>query len=155
MREVINFKETMKKGIVLWIIAHLLLFVLSTSQNEGSLYDEQINKLHCPVNFAMQVLYAGAMYTALEIVFKYFIDNVFKASSTGDKKALYKNSIYAVLLVAIVCLSMYFVKEIDLVNKVILKLMIAVIFIKAMASVIITVRNNTVYNQKLRKINEK
>ena len=155
MKEIMNnFKESMKKGIVLWVIAHLLLYVLESWTGEISIYNAQITKLYNPANFALQLIYVGLMYTALEVVFCFLIDNIFKYSVKGEKNKVTLNAILAVVIIAIVCVSIYFVKTADLVNKTILKLMVLMIVIKTMFSVVCTVRDNSVFNAKLQEKNK-
>ena len=149
-----NFKESMKKGVILWIIAHFLLYVLESFTEDLTVYNEQITKLYNPGIFLGQLLYSGLMYTALEVVFGFLTDNIFKYSVKGEKNKVLVNVFLAVLIITIVCISMYVVKKVDLVNKTILKLMVFVIFLKAIFSVVMTVRNNTLYNAKLQEKNK-
>ena len=150
----ISFRESMKKGIVLWVISYLLLYVLESFTENLDVYNAQITKLYNPANFAAQIIYAGLMYTGLELAFGFFIDNIFKYSVKGDKDKIVLNVIFAVSLLVVLCASIYAVKTVDLVNKTILKLMVLMIIVKVMFSVVCTVRDNTLYNEKLQEKNK-
>ena len=150
----VNVKEGFKKGIILWIIAHLLLYVVCATQKNFTVYDAQINKLHSPINFIAQLAYAGFLYTSLVGVFTVFVDNMFKYMVKGDEKKTLKSAILAIVITLLICVTMFLIKRADIVNKVIIKLMVVLMFIKAIVLVIEQVINNTIYNQKLQEKNQ-
>lgn len=154
MKELLNnFKETMMKGIVLWVLAHLILYVLCSFQNAVSFYDAQINKLHNPTNFAIQILYSGLLYTGIEVTFKFFVDNIFKYSVKKESRKVFTNALIAVIIMALVCGAALYTKKTDIVNKTITKIMILIIFVRGMAGVVATVADNSLYNNKLKAKN--
>ena len=147
-------KEGLKKGIIIWIAAHLLLYVLCAVQNDFTLYDAQIDKLHSIKSFTTQLVYSMFLYTSLSAVFAVYVDNMFKYSAKGDYKAVVKNAALAILITLIVCVTMFAVKQKDIVHKTIIKLMIMLMFLKAIALVVGQVVNNSVYNKKLQEKNK-
>ena len=148
-----NFKEAMKKGILLWILAHLILYVICVLNNDMSVYNNQIQKLYDIGNFISQLVYAGLLYSALEVTFKFFVDNIFKFSVRGEKKKVATNAIITMAMLIIVCVSVYYMKVTDIVYKGVVKIMIALISLKAIYGVATTVRENLVYNTKLEEKN--
>jgi Kef-type K+ transport system membrane component KefB len=155
MREFLKtFKESIKTGIVLLIIAYLLLAVICGISNEMDFYIEQINKLHDPINFAMQLTYAGLAYTALVFTFKVFVDNLLRAVAKNDKKRAVANALAVAVIIIIVCVVSYYMKEVKIVNKNIIKLMFVVLMLEAIVFIIKKMVDNTVYNNKLKEKNK-
>ena len=147
-------KEGLKKGIIIWIAAHLLLYVLCAYQNDFTLYDAQIDKLHSIKNFVTQLVYVMFLYTSLSAVFEVYVDNMFKYSAKGEHKEAVKNAVIALIITLVICVTMVAIKQKDIVHKTIIKLMVLLMFFKAVVLVIKQVIDNSVYNKKLQEKNK-
>ena len=151
--------NSMKTGITLWAISHIILYIVTSQTNSMVIYNLQIAKLYNPVNFLLQLLLSGGIYAILELVFAYFVDNIFKSLTLLDKeeskKELRKNVFAATLLAVVVCVVIYLNKHLNIVNKYIIKIMFVIITIEVIIITIVQVRNTIVYNKKLKEVNKK
>ena len=147
--------NSFKTGVIIWILAYLLLYVVSGYAGDFAIYNENITKLLNVKNFVAQLLIAGFTYTTLEVVLLHFVDNMIKTMEQGkDKvKSITKNLIFATIIIAVLCVALYVLKERNVISKYILKLMMTIIAFKAVIFSIMQVRNTNVYNKKLKEKN--
>lgn len=151
--KLLNVYDSMKTGIVLWIVAHLLLFVICGYVGDYEVYNNQIFKLLNPVNFLAQIAFSGLMYVVLRIIFEHFVDNLLKAVAEEKNEIIAQNVIYLIVILSLLLISMYFVKELDIVNKAIMKLMVVIIAIQAIAIILREIFETAKYNKKLHEKN--
>ena len=147
--------NSFKTGVIIWILAYLLLYVVSGYAGDFAIYNENITKLLNVKNFVAQLLIAGFTYTTLEVVLLHFVDNMIKTMEQGKDKAesIAKNLIFATIIIAVLCVALYVLKERNVISKYILKLMMTIIAFKAVIFSIMQVRNTNVYNKKLKEKN--
>lgn len=149
----LNVYSCMKTGIVLWVVAHLLLFVICGYVGDYEVYNNQILKLLNPVNFLVQIAFSGLMYVVLRIVFEHFVDNLLKAVAEKKEETITQNVIYLIIILALLFTAMYFVKELDIVNKAIMKLMVIIIAVQAIVIILREILDTAKYNKKLHEKN--
>ena len=149
--------NSFKTGVILWIFAYLLLYGVCFLVKDFSVYNSEVMKLLDVKNFVAQLLIAGATYITLEIVLLHFVDNMIKATEEDMKgKAIAKSFVVSIFIIAILCVVLYIVKEKNIVSKYIIKLMMTIIGLNAVAFSIKQVINTNKYNKKLKeKINNK
>lgn len=151
----LNVFESMKTGIVLWVVAHLLLYLISGYVGDFEVYNNQILKLLNPINFAVQVAFSALMCVVLRIVYEHFVDNLLKAVAENKREKMVQNITYIIIILALLFISMYFVKELDIINKAIMKLMVIVIAVQAIAIILREIFDTAKYNKKLHEANSK
>lgn len=151
--KLLNVYGCMKTGIVLWVVAHLLLFVICGYIGDYEVYNNQIFKLLNPVSFFVQIAFSGLMYVVLRIVFEHFVDNLLKAVAEGNNEKTAQNLIYIIVILTLLFTSMYFVKELDIINKAIMKLMVIIIAVQAIVVIVIEIFDTSKYNKKLHEKN--
>ena len=147
--------NSFKTGVMIWIFAYILLYIASIYVGDFSVYNENIMKLLDMKNFVAQLLIAGTTYITLEIVLLHFLDNMLKIQEQEKNKIqiLVKNVLVATLVIAVLCVVLYVLKERNVISKYILKFMMTIIAFKAIVFCIAQVVNTNIYNKKLKEKN--
>lgn len=148
-----RFGNSFKTGVIVWIISYLVLALISNVLGNTLVYDAEIIKLTNPINFLMQVLISGLTYFVLEAVLLDFVDNMLKRLCKKETKNIIKLTVIYVLIIAIVCVVLYTVKEKQIISKYIMKLMMAIIVIQVIIFELMQLRNNAIFNKKLKEKN--
>lgn len=148
------FCNSFKNGIILWIISYFLLYVVGLYIGDVSAYNNEILKLLSVKNFISQVVIVGFTYVALDLAFTYYFNNIVKiiGLKVDSKKKVVKEIIALVVIFVVVLPILYQVKEHNIVNKNIIKIMVAVMILKAILFGIIQTIRAEIYNKKLQEI---
>ena len=151
-----RFGNSFKTGVMIWILSYLLLACIGNVLGTSLVYDSEIIKLTNPINFLVQVLISGITYFILETVLLDFVDSMLRNIDKRETKNIFKSLIFYVLIIAIVCVVLYIVKEKNIISKYIMKLMMSIIVVQVIVFELMQLRKNTIYNKKLKeKNNEK
>lgn len=147
------FFNSFKNGIILWIVSYFLLYAVGVYIGDVSAYNLEINKLLDVRCFVAQVMIAGFTYFALDIAFTYYFNNIVKivGLNVDSKKKVLKEVIVLVLIFVVVLPVLEVLKEHNIINKNILKIMIGLLILKAIIFGIAQTVNNHIYNQKLQE----
>ena len=150
------FCNSFKNGIILWIISYLLLYAVGVYIGDVSVYKAEVMKLLDANNFCMQVVIVGFTYVALDLAFTYYFNNIVKiiGLKVDSKKELLKEIIAIVVIFVVVLPLLYIVKEHNIVNKNIIKLMIALMIMKSIVFGIVQTVRSEMYNKKLQEKNK-
>lgn len=148
--------SSFKTGVMIWIFSYILLYIVSGYVGDFSVYNENIMKLLDMKNFIAQLLIAGVTYMTLEVVLLHFVDESLQIlEKNGNKaKTLLKNVVISTIVIAILCVALYVLKEKNIISKYILKFMMTIIAFKAVVFCIIQVINTGRYNKKLKEKNK-
>lgn len=150
------FLNSFKNGIVLWIISYLLLYAVGLYIGDVSAYNVEVMKLLDVNNFIMQLVIVGFTYVALDLAFTYYFNNIVKivGLKVDSKKELLKEIIAIVVIFVVVLPILEVVKEHDIVNKNIIKIMVSVMIMKAIVFGIVQTIRSEMYNKKLQEKNK-
>ena len=150
------FLNSFKNGIVLWIISYLLLYAVGLYIGDVSAYNVEVMKLLDVNNFIMQLVIVGFTYVALDLAFTYYFNNIVKivGLKVDSKKELLKEIIAIVVIFVVVLAILEVVKEHDIVNKNIIKIMVPVKIMKAIVFGIVQTFSSEMYNNKLQEKNK-
>lgn len=150
------FCNSFKNGIILWIISYLLLYAVGVYIGDVSAYKAEVMKLLDANNFCMQVVIVGFTYVALDLAFTYYFNNIVKiiGLKVDSKKELLKEIIAIVVIFVVVLPLLYIVKEHNIVNKNIIKLMVALMIMKSIVFGIVQTVRSEMYNKKLQEKNK-
>lgn len=150
------FLNSFKNGIVLWIISYLLLYAVGIYIGDVSAYNVEVMKLLDVNNFIMQLVIVGFTYVALDLAFTYYFNNIVKivGLKVDSKKELLKEIIAIVVIFVVVLPILEVVKEHDIVNKNIIKIMVSVMIMKAIVFGIVQTIRSEMYNKKLQEKNK-
>ena len=150
------FCNSFKNGIILWIISYLLLYAVGVYIGDVSAYKAEVMKLLDANNFCMQVVIVGFTYVALDLAFTYYFNTIVKiiGLKVDSKKELLKEIIAIVVIFVVVLPLLYIVKEHNIVNKNIIKLMIALMIMKSIVFGIVQTVRSEMYNKKLQEKNK-
>lgn len=151
------FFNSFKNGIILWIISYLLLYAVGLYIGDVSAYNAEVMKLLDANNFIMQLVIVGFTYVALDLAFTYYFNNIVKivGLKVDSKKELLKEIIAIVLIFVVVLPILEVVKEYNIVNKNIIKLMVTLMIMKAIVFGIVQTIRSEMYNKKLQEKNQK
>lgn len=151
-----RFISGFKSGVLLWIVAYFLLYAVGLYIGDNSTYNAEIMKLLDVKNFMIQVVVAGFTYIALDLVFtKYFNDivEIFNLNLKSKKKVI--KDIFAIILILVILLpTLKYIKDVGIVNKAIMKLVVGLMILKAMVFAILQIINTYIYNKKLQEKNK-
>lgn len=151
-----RFVNGFKNGVLLWIVAYFLLYAVGLYAGDNSTYNAEIMKLLDVKNFITQVIVAGITYIALDLVFtKYFNDilEIFSLNQNSKKRVV--KDIVAIIVILVVLLpTLKYIKEVGVVNKAIMKLIVGLMILKAMIFSISQMVNTYIYNKKLQEKNK-
>ena len=151
-----RFVNGFKNGVLLWIVAYFLLYAVGLYVGDNSTYNAEIMKLLDVKNFITQVIVAGITYIALDLVFtKYFNDilEIFSLNQNSKKRVV--KDIVAIIVILVVLLpTLKYIKEVGVVNKAIMKLIVGLMILKAMIFSISQMVNTYIYNKKLQEKNK-
>lgn len=150
------FLNSFKNGIVLWIISYLLLYAVGLYIGDVSAYNVEVMKLLDVNNFILQLVIVGFTYVALDLAFTYYFNNIVKivGLKVDSKKELLKEIIAIVVIFVVVLPILEVVKEHDIVNKNIIKIMVSVMIMKAIVFGIVQTIRSEMYNKKLQEKNK-
>lgn len=149
--------DSFKTGIILWIFAYMILYVIGYFGNELEIYNTEIMKLLNLGNFLAQVSIAGCTYVILEVTLLHFANNMIEAAELekNASQKLVKNFLIAFAILAVLLIGLYYVKENKIMSKYTLKIMMTLIALKAIVFVVTQAVKTSVYNKKLQeKINK-
>ncbi len=148
--------NSFKSGVMFWIIAYMLLYAIGEKIGDQSLYYAQVMKLTNIGNFLAQVFIAGTSYLILEVVLVHLANKTIETFETEEKpkKKIVKYAFVALLLITILLVAQYEIKERDIMNKTVLKLMISLVAIKAAIFIVAQAVNTCRYNRKLHEKNK-
>lgn len=148
--------NSFKSGVMIWIVSYLLLYVVSRYAGSFSIYNENVMKLLDVKNFIAQLFIAGFTYTILEVVLLHFIDNMIKSAEKEKNKVkeVVNSFVIAIIIIALLCVVLYILKEKNIISKYILKLMMTVIALKAVFFELNQVIKTNRYNKKLKEKNK-
>lgn len=151
------FCNSFKNGIILWIISYLLLYAVGVYIGDVSAYNAEVMKLLDVNNFLAQLVIVGFTYVALELAFTYYFNNIVKiiGLKVDSKKELLKQIVIMVIIFVLVLPILRVVKNHDIVNKNIIKLMCALMIFKAMIFCTVQMIKTEIYNKKLQEKNKK
>lgn len=150
------FCNSFKDGIILWIISYLLLYAVGVHIGDVSAYNAEVMKLLDAKNFMLQLVIVGFTYVTIYLAFTYYFNNIVKiiGLKVDSKKELLKQIAIIVLIFVVVLPLLRVVKDHDIVNKNIIKIMVALMLFKAMIFGIVQTVRSDIYNKKLQEKNK-
>lgn len=145
-----------KTGVMIWILSYIMLYAVSAYVGDFSVYNENVLKLLDVKNFIAQLLISGFTYITLEIFLLHFADETIKLIEKNEKsmKKLVRNILLSILVISLLCVVLYVLKEKNVISKYILKFMMTIIAFKVVVFCIIQVINTNRYNRKLKEKNK-
>ncbi len=151
------FCNSFKNGIILWIISYLLLYAVGVHIGDVSAYNAEILKLLDVKNYILQILIAGISYAALDFSFTYYFNNIIKILELNvkSKKELLKDVVILIIVFSVVLSFLEIVKELDIINRNIIKLMFFLMIMKTIIFCTAQMVKTEIYNQKLQEKNKK
>lgn len=151
------FCNSFKNGIILWIISYFLLYAVGLYIGDVSVYNAEVMKLLDVNNFMTQVVIVGFTYVALDLAFTYYFNNIVKiiGLKVDSKKELLKEIIAIIVIFVIVLPLLEVVKDYNIVNKNIIKLMVTLMILKAIIFCTTQMIKTEIYNKKLQEKNKK
>ena len=144
--------NSFKTGVMIWIAAYILLYFFANYVNDISLYTMEILKLENVNIFIAQILISGFTYIVLEIGLIHFIDNTIKAIEEKNGKSLVENSIISIIVLTLLLHILYMIKQMNIINRNVLKLMMIIIVIKCIIFISLQPIYKYRYNKKLKEM---
>lgn len=149
-----RFGNSFKSGVMIWILSYLVLAGIGTVLGTSLVYNAEIIKLTDPINFISQILIAGITYFVLETVLLDFVDKMLKVADKKEGNDLVKTLIFYIVVIAILCVALYIVKECEIISKYVMKIMMLIIVIQCTIFEFKQLINNARFNKKLKEKNK-
>ncbi len=151
-----RFCDSFKNGVFLWLVSYFLLYAVGVHIGDNSLYNAEIMKLLDVKNFLTQVIIVGVTYIALDLAFSKYFNNIVEVVSlnVSSKKKVLKDVIAIIVILLIILPTIEYIKDNNIVNKAIMKLMIGLIIFKTMIFCMVQTVKTDIYNKKLQEKNK-
>lgn len=151
------FLNSFKNGIILWMISYFLLYAVGVYIGDVSAYNAEIVKLLDVKNFIAQVVIVGFTYVALDLAFTYYFNNIVKiiGLKVDSKKKVLKEIIAIIVIFVVLLPVLEVVKDHNIVNKNIIKLMVTLMILKVIIFCTAQMIRTEIYNKKLQEKNRK
>jgi len=151
MEKVKKVWNSFKSGIVTWVFAYFVMYLVANHIGAMDEYNAQVLKLVDGMNLFYQIVVAGMTCVVLEIIFVGFLDRVLKSLNKESVKESAKNLILTILvfLVIVQCVSLIKVEEI--ISEAILSAMMCILILKAIVYLIQQQIDTYRFNKKLKE----
>ena len=145
-----------KNGVLFWLVAYFLLYAVGVYVGDISTYNAEIMKLLDVKNFITQVFVAGFAYIALDLVFTKYFNDILEVFSLNQnsKKRIIKDVIAVIVILSVLLPTLKYIKEVGIVNKAIMKIVVGLMILKAMIFSMGQIINTHIYNKKLQEKNK-
>ena len=148
MEKLNKLYNSFKTGIITWIFAYFIFYVVAVYVNDINSYNTQILKMTNGMNFFIQAVISGIFYMILEIIIFDFVNRIVKSVDTKNVKECVTTLLIAFVLLGIeLFLSSLIIIE-DIISEEISTILIGILVLKGVFYIIY--QNITSY-----KINKK
>lgn len=153
MEKLNKLYNSFKTGIITWIFAYFIFYVVAAYVNDINSYNTQILKMTNGMNFFIQAVISGIFYMILEIIIFDFANRIVKSVDTKNVKECVTTLLIAFVLLDIeLFLSSLIIIE-DIISEEISTILIGILVLKGVFYIIY--QNITSYkiNKKLNQYN--
>ena len=153
MEKLNKLYNSFKTGIITWIFAYFIFYVVAVYVNDINSYNTQILKMTNGMNFFIQAVISGIFYMILEIIIFDFVNRIVKSVDAKNVKECVTTLLIAFVLLGIeLFLSSLIIIE-DIISEEISTILIGILVLKGVFYIIY--QNITSYkiNKKLNQSN--